>query len=101
MSSISQCSHACRHPRRVTIIAKITVGTQVDGNFDSGRLDAQVLPLDAWTPDSRQIVIPPETPAGEYIIRVTVYDWRDNTRLPVNDANELGLITLTTLTVTE
>lgn len=74
---------------------------QVDGNFDSGRLDAQVLPLDAWTPDSRQIVIPPETPAGEYSIRVTVYDWRDNTRLPVNDANELSLISLSTLTITE
>lgn len=72
---------------------------QTDGNFDSGRLDAQVLPIDVWTPDSRQIVIPPETPAGEYTIRVTVYDWRDNTRLSPDIPAENNLVDLVTVTI--
>ena len=74
---------------------------QTDGNFDSGRLDAQVLPVGAWTPDTRVIEIPPDTPPGEYDIRVTVYDWRDNSRLVVDDDSEDNLYTLTTIHITE
>jgi 4-amino-4-deoxy-L-arabinose transferase-like glycosyltransferase len=55
--------------------------TQQDGNFDSGRVDVQVLPLNVWTPDVRTLHIPANAPSGEYRLLVTVYDWRDNTRL--------------------
>lgn len=74
---------------------------QTDGNFDSGRLDAQVLPVGAWTPDTRSIDIPPDTLPGEYDLRVTVYDWRDNTRLPPDSASEDNLYMLTTITIEE
>jgi hypothetical protein len=57
--------------------------TQVDGNFNE--LDAQVLPLEAWSADSRRLIIPPDAPVGDYTLRVTVYDWRDNSRLPVDN----------------
>jgi len=71
---------------------------QSDGNFDG--VDAQVLPVGAWIPDTRIIEIPPETPPGNYEIRVTVYDWRDNTRLPVNVDAEENLVTLVEVTIT-
>lgn len=74
---------------------------QTDGNFDSGRLDAQVLPIAAWTPDTRIIEIPPDTAPGEYEIRVTVYDWRDNTRLTLDSPSEDNLFTVTTIIIEE
>ena len=74
---------------------------QTDGNFDSGRLDAQVLPVGAWTPDTRFIEIPPDTPPGDYDIRVTVYDWRDNNRLEVDDNSVDNLYSLTELMIIE
>ncbi|MGB7338906.1 MAG: glycosyltransferase family 39 protein [Phototrophicaceae bacterium] len=68
---------------------------QADGNFDNGRMDAQVLPVGIWTPDTRQLMIPSDTPAGIYDVRITVYDWRDNTRLAVlpDDSDQLATIT--------
>jgi hypothetical protein len=66
------------------IVGTNGVLTQQDGNFDSGRVDAQVLPGGTWTPDVRILNIPPDAPAGDYTLMVTVYDWRDNTRLTTN-----------------
>lgn len=68
--------------------------TQVDGNFDSGRLDAQVLPIGIWIPDMRLINIPADAPLGEYELKVTVYDWRDSTRLAIDPASSENLFTL-------
>lgn len=75
--------------------------TQVDGNFDSGRLDAQVLPIGTWTPDMRSIVVPLDASPGEYQINVTVYDWRDSTRLEIEPASTENLFTLLTVIVEE
>ncbi|MEM9951715.1 MAG: glycosyltransferase family 39 protein [Chloroflexota bacterium] len=77
-----------------------TLIAQTDGNFDSGRVDAQVLPLELWTPDTRTLAIPSDTSAGTYDLRVTVYDWRDNTRLSVDSDAPDNLAPLTTVEVT-
>lgn len=68
--------------------------TQVDGNFDSGRMDAQVLPIGEWTPDMRLIEIPHDAPLGQYELKVTVYDWRDSSRLAVEPESAEHLFTL-------
>jgi dolichyl-phosphate-mannose-protein mannosyltransferase len=75
--------------------------TQVDGNFDSGRLDAQVLPIGTWTPDMRLMDIPDDAPLGEYELRITVYDWRDNTRLAIEPESAENLFTLLTVIIEE
>lgn len=72
---------------------------QQDGNFGSGQIDAQVLPIGAWSPDTRIIEIPADAAPGEYTLRVTVYDWRDNSRLPVTPADEEALFSLLTVIV--
>jgi hypothetical protein len=73
--------------------------TQTDGNFNG--LDAQVLPLELWSADSRRLTIPTDAPFGEYTLRVTVYDWRDNSRLPVDNGSAENLFTLLRLIVQE
>lgn len=73
--------------------------TQTDGNFDSGRVDAQVLPIGTWTPDSRSLSLPADLSSGRYSIRVTVYDWRDNSRLPVDDGASNDLYQMTTVII--
>lgn len=65
----------------VQIIGAGGVVAQHDGNFDG--LDAQVLPVGAWSPDRRVIALPPTTAPGRYPIGIAVYDWRDGTRLSV------------------
>lgn len=62
-----------------------------DGGFDNGRIPAQALPPDRWIPDTRLITLPPDIAPGEYGIFITVYDWRDASRLPTvnHDANNL------------
>jgi hypothetical protein len=72
---------------------------QQDGNFGSGQLDAQVLPLEAWSPDTRSLEIPTDAAPGVYTLRVTVYDWRDGSRLPVSPAAEDDLTPLLTVVV--
>jgi len=72
---------------------------QTDGNFNSGRLDARVLPVGVWTPDTRRLRLPPDLPAGEYMLKVTVYDWRDGSRLAADSASPDHLYTLLTIVV--
>jgi mannosyltransferase len=72
---------------------------QQDGNFDSGRVDAQVLPLNVWTPDVRVLHIPADAPSGEYRLLVTVYDWRDNTRLATQPPATDNLYPLATVVI--
>lgn len=81
------------------LLGEAGVIAQQDGNFDSGRLDAQVLPVGVWTPDSREIVIPPDAPPGRYTLRVTVYDWRDGARLPTPAPDDEELYPLLTVVV--
>lgn len=73
--------------------------TQVDGNFDSGRLDAQVLPVGVWIPDTRLLPLPADLVADEYELRVTVYDWRDGTRLATDPEAADRLATVGTIPV--
>jgi hypothetical protein len=79
--------------------------TQVDGNFHADSspngVDAQVLPVDVWSTDVRRLTIPPDVPAGNYTLKVTVYDWRDNSRLPVDDRAEEDLFVLLKLEIIE
>ncbi|MEO1644693.1 MAG: glycosyltransferase family 39 protein, partial [Chloroflexota bacterium] len=70
---------------------------QVDGNFDSGQLDAQVLPVGIWTPDTRTFTLPDTLTSDPITIYVTVYDWRDNTRLPVEPPADDNLYLLATI----
>ncbi|MDQ7027757.1 MAG: glycosyltransferase family 39 protein [Anaerolineae bacterium] len=72
---------------------------QQDGNFDSGRVDAQVLPLETWTPDVRNLQISADAIVGEYTLFVTVYDWRDNTRLTTNPISTDDLYPLATVII--
>jgi hypothetical protein len=73
--------------------------TQVDGNFNG--VDAQVLPVEAWSTDSRRLLIPSDAPLGEYTLRVTVYDWRDNSRLPVDNGATDNLFVLLSIRIEE
>jgi hypothetical protein len=57
------------------------------------------LPLALWSADSRRLTIPTDAPLGDYTLRVTVYDWRDNKRLPVDDDAAENLFTLLRLVV--
>ncbi|MEL7434815.1 MAG: glycosyltransferase family 39 protein, partial [Chloroflexota bacterium] len=70
---------------------------QVDGNFDSGQLDAQVLPVGIWTPDTRTFTLPDTLTDDPITVYVTVYDWRDNTRLPVEPPADNNLHLLATI----
>ncbi len=70
---------------------------QQDGNF--GNVDAQVLPVGAWSPDTRTLQIPADAAPGEYTLRVTVYDWRDGIRLEVIPAAEDDLAPLLSVVV--
>jgi hypothetical protein len=81
------------------IVGANGVLTQQDGNFDSGRVDAQVLPVGTWTPDVRTLQIPPDALTGEYTLMVTVYDWRDNTRLTTHPPVADNLYPLATVTI--
>jgi hypothetical protein len=72
---------------------------QHDGNFDSGRVDAQVLPVQQWTPDVRELTIPVDTAPGEYPLLVTVYDWRDGTRLDTLPQASDNLFQLATVVI--
>lgn len=72
---------------------------QQDGNFDSGRVDAQVLPLEIWTPDVRILQIPADAVAGDYTLLVTVYDWRDTIRLTTNPTIPDDLYPLATVII--
>ncbi|MBZ0280664.1 MAG: glycosyltransferase family 39 protein [Anaerolineae bacterium] len=57
------------------------IRAQQDGGFDSGQVQALLLPADRWTPDSRALPIPAGLPSGEYTLTIAVYDWRTNARL--------------------
>lgn len=67
------------------------------GNFDKGRMDAGVLPVGEWVPDERSLTLPDDAPPGMYTVFVTVYDWRDGTRLsasPPADENLFPLLSV-------
>jgi hypothetical protein len=74
---------------------------QIDGNFDSGRLDAQVLPIGTWTADMRRINIPANAATGQYELKVAVYDWRDGMRLSIDPDSTENLFTLLRVIVEE
>lgn len=73
--------------------------TQTDGNFNG--LDAQVLPLGVWSADTRRLMIPHDAPMGSYSLRVTVYNWQDNSRLSFENAPEDSLFTLVGIVILE
>jgi hypothetical protein len=73
--------------------------TQTDGNFNG--VDAQVLPPGAWSADTRRLTIPPDAPAGNYSLKVTVYNWQDNSRLSFENAPEDRLFTLLSITISD
>ncbi len=79
----------------------VSVLVQQDGNFGSGQIDAQVLPVEVWSPDVRTLEIPADAAPGAYPLRVTVYDWRDGSRLPVTPAADDDLFPLLTVIVAE
>jgi hypothetical protein len=83
----------------VVIMGENGVLTQSDAGFDNGRVSAFALPFDSWLLDTRHVLIPADAPPGEYQVMVTVYDWRDNTRLPTQDYDAESLFPLLTLTV--
>ena len=58
------------------------VVAQQDGGFDQGRVPARLLPADHWIADARVLPILPDTPPGNYMLAVAVYDWRTGERLP-------------------
>lgn len=70
-----------------------------DGNFGNGRIDAQVLPVGEWSADTRRLLIPANTPSGTYTLYVTVYDWRDSTRLAASPEAEMDLFPLLEITI--
>jgi hypothetical protein len=61
---------------------------QQDGGFDRGQIPAVALPQDRWTPDARSLTSPLDAPAGEHLVLVVVYDWRDGSRLTPQGGRE-------------
>ncbi len=47
--------------------------------------------------DLRTLPLPPDLPAGEYTLTLSVYDWRDDTRLQLPDDSELLRLDTVTL----
>jgi hypothetical protein len=83
----------------VVIIGANGVLTQSDAGFDNGRVSAYALPFDSWLLDTRHLLLPADAPPGDYQVMVTVYDWRDNSRLPTRVTDADNLFPLLTLTV--
>lgn len=75
--------------------------SQQDGTFDKGRINPTAMPADAWVFDERVLDVPADLPPGDYQIMVTVYDWRDNTRLVPLNGRDDHLFPLTSVTIEE
>ncbi|MBZ0276198.1 MAG: hypothetical protein K8I60_08645, partial [Anaerolineae bacterium] len=72
---------------------------QQDGGFDERRIPALLLPQDRWTPDARSLSISADTPPGDYILTVAVYDWHNNQRILPDNAREDGAFPLASVRI--
>ncbi len=71
-----------------------TLALQLDGPAQVG---GEALDTSRWEPgalyaDERTLLLPDQLPRGQYTIKLTVYQWWDNTRLPAPGVDENTLL---------